>query len=88
MLFTHLRRHCCNAGIEVDDAAAAFDIAWQNGAELVNFPTEVVDEATGTSQKTAEVKLYGDVTLRFVSGTFKVCLCPRRTTSAQHWQEH
>ena len=35
-------------------------------------PLTLHDEATGTSQCVAEVKLYGDVVLRFVSGSYKV----------------
>lgn len=35
-------------------------------------PTLLEDEASNTEQMVAEVQLYGDVVLRFVSGSFQV----------------
>ena len=62
-----------NAGIDVDDAAEAFRIATAHGAVAVQPPTPLRDESTGGQQVVAEVLLYGDVVLRFVSGKdFKV----------------
>ena len=54
------------------DAAAAFETATASGATAVQPPVTLHDEATGTSQCMAEVKMYGDVVLRFVSGSYKV----------------
>ena len=68
---TYGRSH---AGIEVADARAAFEAATSNGARPVQPPTELRDEATSTSQTVAEVVMYGDVVLRFVSGTYQVHL--------------
>ena len=62
----------CYAGVAVADAAAAFQAATSGGAIAVQSPLTLHDEATGTSQCVAEVKLYGDVVLRFVSGSYKV----------------
>ena len=54
------------------DAKAAFETAVANGAQAVQPPTELHDKATSTSQCVAEVALYGDVVLRFVSGSYQV----------------
>ena len=67
----HKYAPCC-AGVAVADAAAAFQLATSGGAIAVQPPLTLHDEATGTSQCISEVKLYGDVVLRFVSGSYKV----------------
>lgn len=56
-------------GIEVEDAAEAYKIAVENGAESYAEPTVLVDEATGGKAVVSEVRLYtkGDVALRFIS---------------------
>jgi hypothetical protein len=56
----------------VDDAEAAYNTSVQHGAVSVLAPVTLTDEPTGTTQVIAEVKLYGDVVLRFISGSFKV----------------
>ena len=57
-------------GVEVQDAKEAYDAALQNGAQGVLPPTDMPSnyegQFTGGCQM-AEVKLYGDVVLRFVS---------------------
>ncbi len=62
--------HC--PGISVADAGTAFEAAVAHGATAVQPPTTLADEASGTEQTVAEVALYGDVVMRFVSGSFRV----------------
>ncbi|RHY11554.1 hypothetical protein DYB25_010708 [Aphanomyces astaci] len=57
-------------GISVEDAKAAYDISVANGGEGVTPPQELTDAATGQVSVVSEVKLYGEVVLRFVSGNF------------------
>ncbi|KDD74142.1 hypothetical protein H632_c1538p1, partial [Helicosporidium sp. ATCC 50920] len=57
-------------GVAVDDAAEAFRIATENGAVAMQSPV-VLEDASGAGKLTvSEVKLYGDVALRFVSGDY------------------
>jgi len=56
----------------VADAREAYAQSTANGAVGVQKPTLLRDEATDTEQWVAEVKLYGDCLLRFVSGTYQV----------------
>jgi len=75
-------------GISVADAGAAFEAAVGHGAVAVQPPTTLADEATGTEQTVAEVSLYGDVVMRFVSGSFQVGhsdkpACPGRSGCSQ-----
>ena len=81
-----LRNVCKLAGISVADAGAAFEAAVAHGAVSVQPPTTLADAATGTEQTVAEVSLYGDVVMRFVSGSFQVqsgsFSCTRRPCSA------
>lgn len=56
------------------DAADAYAKATANGAIGKLEPTPLRDEATGTQQLVSEVHLYGDVVLRFVSGSFQVSI--------------
>jgi hypothetical protein len=56
----------------VADAREAYAQSTANGAVGVHQPTVLRDEATATEQWVAEVKLYGDCLLRFVSGTYQV----------------
>eukprot|EP00270_Netrium_digitus_P020500 TRINITY_DN8479_c0_g1_i1.p1 TRINITY_DN8479_c0_g1~~TRINITY_DN8479_c0_g1_i1.p1 ORF type:complete len:452 (+),score=94.12 TRINITY_DN8479_c0_g1_i1:133-1488(+) len=53
--------------IEVDDAFAAYGASVANGAVSVQPPTEVSGNVTGSKAVLAEVKLYGDVVLRYIS---------------------
>jgi len=55
----------------VEDARAAYEIAAANGARGALAPQLLHDAASHTSQTVAEVALYGDVVLRFVSGSFQ-----------------
>ncbi|OQR87858.1 4-hydroxyphenylpyruvate dioxygenase [Achlya hypogyna] len=57
--------------ISVDDAAQAYEISLKNGAEGVCPPKTSKDAATGEVMVISEVKLYGDVVLRYVSGNYK-----------------
>ncbi len=54
----------------MDDAAEAFRISVANGGVAVQEPT-VLGKGSA-SQTIAEVKLYGDVVLRYVSGNIEV----------------
>ncbi|GMH42765.1 hypothetical protein BSKO_10684 [Bryopsis sp. KO-2023] len=57
-------------GLLVGDAREAFVVAVAHGAEPVCPPVELDDPASGTKQRISEVKLYGRVVLRFVSGDY------------------
>ena len=57
-------------GVTVDDAATAFRISVERGAVAVTSPVELPDPASETTQCIAEVQIYGDVVLRFISGSF------------------
>ena len=56
----------------VEDARAVYDTAVAHGARGVLPPQELADAASASGQTVAEVVLYGDVVLRFVSGSFQV----------------
>ena len=56
------------------DARQAYEASVANGAIGVQPPTTLRDEADGTEQLVAEVSLYGDCVLRFVSGKYQVSL--------------
>ncbi|KAG2434438.1 hypothetical protein HYH02_012268 [Chlamydomonas schloesseri] len=58
-------------GLLVDDAKVAYEVSVAHGAKGVLAPLELKDEESGTSQVIAEVLLYGEVVLRYVSGSFK-----------------
>ncbi len=62
----------CVAGVLVEDAAEAHQKATAHGAVSVVEPVKLRDEASGTEQVVSEVNLYGDVVLRFVSGSYQV----------------
>lgn len=64
------------AGVLVEDAAEAHRQATAHGARSVLEPKVLEDEASSTEQVIAEVELYGDVVLRFVSGSFPVSHSP------------
>ena len=55
----------------VEDAREAYERSVENGARSALPPTELHDSETGTSQTVAEVELYGDVVLRYVSGSYQ-----------------
>lgn len=58
-------------GLLVDNATDAHAISVANGGISVLPPLEIADSATDTTQTISEVKLYGDVVIRYVSGSFK-----------------
>ncbi|GFR45369.1 hypothetical protein Agub_g6744 [Astrephomene gubernaculifera] len=57
-------------GLLVDDARTAYEVSVAHGGRGVLPPLELTDPASGASQTVAEVALYGDVVLRYVSGGF------------------
>jgi 4-hydroxyphenylpyruvate dioxygenase len=57
-------------GILVEDAKKAYDISIQNGAIGILEPKILKDLQTNKQQIISEVKLYDDVVLRYLSGTF------------------
>eukprot|EP00877_Chromochloris_zofingiensis_P009722 jgi/Chrzof1/5002/Cz15g08050.t1 len=58
-------------GIVVDDAREAHELSVMNGAVDVLQPVKLTDTETGSSEVVSEVKLYGDVVMRFISGNYK-----------------
>ena len=63
-------------GISVEDAKKAFEVAIQNGGRPVHEPT-VLQSPDGQEESViSEVEMYGDVVMRFISGTFKVDVLP------------
>ena len=72
----------------VEDARQAHDVSVAHGARSVLAPQELADAASGTAQVVAEVALYGDVVLRYVSGTFQARRTPAMVQSVfltQHY---
>eukprot|EP00891_Asterochloris_glomerata_P003896 jgi/Astpho2/3896/Aster-04404 len=59
-----------SVGVLVGDARRAHDIAVRNGARSAQEPT-VLTSPSGEDQTVSEIELYGDVVLRFVSGSFQ-----------------
>ena len=88
-LSKRILRHCLlyprvAAGISVEDAKQAFEVAVQNGGKPVH-PPSVLNSSDGQESVMAEVHMYGDVVMRFMSGTFKVSIsayCERACISA------
>ena len=58
-------------GISVEDAKQAFEVAVQNGGRPVHQPT-VLQVSDGQESVVSEVEMYGDVVMRFMSGSFQV----------------
>ncbi|CAI5708689.1 unnamed protein product [Hyaloperonospora brassicae] len=71
-------------GIEVDDAAVAYDLSVQHGGRGVLEPHTLTDNKSGATTTVSEVELYGDVVIRWVSGDlsgafvpgYDTCGCP------------
>ena len=61
----------CLAGISVEDAKQAFEVAVQHGGRPVHQPT-VLQGPDGQTAAISEVEMYGDVVMRFMSGSFQV----------------
>lgn len=57
-------------GISVGDAKEAYEVSVANGGVGVLSPKTLTDAASGKSLVVSEVKLYGDVVIRWVSGDF------------------
>jgi len=55
----------------VDDAKQAFEVAVKNGGKPVHSPS-VLQSSDGQESVVAEVHMYGDVVMRFMSGSFQV----------------
>jgi 4-hydroxyphenylpyruvate dioxygenase len=64
-------------GIKVADSISAFHTSCANGAIPVLEPTELPDKKSGQICIIAEVKLFGDVVLRFISGDFSGPFLPK-----------
>ena len=56
--------------IRVGDADEAYRVSVNKGAIGSTAPHTLVDTATGTTQVLSEVKLYGEVVLRYISGDY------------------
>lgn len=72
--FAFFREHGLAAravGIICSDAAQAYEISTANGAIGVQPPVTLTDEEAGTSLVYSEIKVYGDVNIRWMSGDFK-----------------
>lgn len=63
-------------GIRVGDAAEAYTVSVANGAVGVLAPQTLTDKESGTATVVSEVKLYGDVVLRYVSGDYAGAFVP------------
>lgn len=64
--------HPLDPGILVDDAAEAYCAATAHGGEGVTPPHTLRCAAGGGEAVVAEMRLFGDCVLRFVSGSFQV----------------
>jgi len=60
-----------SVGLLVADSEEAFRLSVANGGVPVLPPVTLTDKATGGTSTISEVKLYGDVVLRYISGEFK-----------------
>lgn len=69
-------RGVCLVGISVEDAKQAFEVAVQNGGRPVSQPA-VLQGPDGQESVISEVEMYGDVVMRFMSGSFQVDVRPR-----------
>ena len=67
------------AGIRVNDAHAAYEQSTAGGATSLLPPTELRDAASGSTLTICEVAAYGDVVLRFVSGSYQGPFLPEYT---------
>ncbi|KAG7399502.1 hypothetical protein PHYBOEH_008737 [Phytophthora boehmeriae] len=63
-------------GILVGDAKAAYEISVKNGGVGVLEPKVIKDKDSGKATTISEVKLYGDVVVRWVSGDFDGAFVP------------
>lgn len=63
-------------GIQVADAKEAYEVSVKHGGVGVLAPKLMKDDASGQTITISEVKLYGDVVIRWVSGDFKGAFLP------------
>lgn len=63
-------------GIRVSDASEAFRISVENGAVPSLPPHTLVDRASGKSSVVSEIKMFGDVVIRWISGDFDGPILP------------
>ena len=56
--------------IRVADAEVAYSISTKNGAIGIFAPHTLIDHETGKSMVVSEIKMFGDVVIRWVSGEF------------------
>eukprot|EP00605_Chrysophyceae_sp_TOSAG23-4_P002592 GSChrysophyteH1.ASY1.ANO1.2862.1 assembled CDS len=68
-------------GIRVADAKEAHDVSVANGGVSNSPPRTVVDTESGKSMTISEIKYFGDVVLRFVSGDFTGPMLPNYKAS-------
>lgn len=68
-------RNGCLAGVVVADAKQAYERSVAYGAVAVQPPIMLRDKGSNKEQTVAEILLYGDCVLRFVSGDFEVRYC-------------
>lgn len=66
--------------INVEDATKAYDISVKNGATGVLTPTQLVDTETNKNSVISEIKLFGDVVIRFKSGDYDGPVLPNYQT--------
>lgn len=71
-----------HTGIVVEDARTAFKTAVENGGIAVHQPTALKD-ADEHETVMAEVAMYGDVVMRFMSGNLQVRLSSSRPRCTQ-----
>ena len=67
-------QHIAFPGISVEDAEQAFEVAVQNGGRPVHQPS-ALQGPDGQQSVVSEVEMYGEVVMRFISGSFQVFLC-------------
>lgn len=67
---------CQAVAIRVGDAKIAYEVSTKNGAIGHMEPYTVVDRATNTSMTISEIKQFGDVVIRWVSGDFTGPMLP------------
>lgn len=58
------------------DAAAAYHISTKNGAIGIFAPHNLIDADTGKSMVVSEIKMFGDVVIRWVSGNYPGPMLP------------
>ena len=71
--------------IRVADASEAYRISTENGAVGVLQPTKLLDKVSGEMMDISEIRMFGDVVIRWVSGTFLGPMLPNyQPTNTSH----